>query len=62
MGLKVVAEGVEDRETLDRLVDIGCDSAQGFHVCPPIVAADLPPWLRHSAWGVAPRVPPLRLQ
>ena len=62
MGLKVVAEGVEDQGTLDRLVDLGCDSALGFHVCPPIVAADLPPWLRHSAWGVAPRVPPLRVQ
>jgi diguanylate cyclase (GGDEF)-like protein/PAS domain S-box-containing protein len=62
MGLKVVAEGVEDQGTLDRLVDLGCDSALGFHVCPPIVAADLPSWLRHSAWGVAPRVPPLRVQ
>ena len=62
MGLKVAAEGVEDQGTLDRLVELGCDSAQGFHVCPPIVAADLAPWLRHSAWGVAPRVPPLRVQ
>jgi len=53
MGLKVVAEGVEDQETLDRLRGLGCDSAQGFHLCPPIAPADLTPWLRHSAWGVA---------
>jgi diguanylate cyclase (GGDEF)-like protein/PAS domain S-box-containing protein len=57
MGLKTVAKGVEDQETLDRLLDLGCDSAQGFHLCPPIVAADLAPWLRQSAWGLAERVP-----
>ena len=53
MGLEVVAEGVEDQETLDHLLALGCDAAQGFHLCPPIAAADLTPWLRHSAWGVA---------
>jgi diguanylate cyclase (GGDEF)-like protein/PAS domain S-box-containing protein len=58
MGLKVVAVGVEDQGTLDRLRGLGCDSAQGFHLCPPILAADLTPWLRHSAWGVAARNPP----
>ena len=29
-GLRVVAEGVQDRETFDRLGDFGCDEAQGF--------------------------------
>jgi hypothetical protein len=29
---------------------------------PPIVAADVTPWLRHSAWGVADRIPPRRMQ
>ncbi len=62
MGLKVVAEGVEDQATLDRLLRLGCDSAQGFHVCPPIVAADLTPWLWHSAWGVADKIQPRRMQ
>jgi len=62
MGLKMVAEGVEDQGTLDRMMDLGCDSAQGFHVCPPLAAADLTPWLRHSAWGVADRIPPRRMQ
>lgn len=62
MGLQVVAEGVEDQETLDRLPGLGCDAAQGFHICPPIVAAELVPWLRQSAWGVADRVPPRRAQ
>jgi len=62
MGLEVVAEGVEDQATLDRLMGLGCDSAQGFHVCPPIAAADLTSWLRHSAWGVADSIQPRRMQ
>jgi diguanylate cyclase (GGDEF)-like protein len=53
MGLKVIAKGVEDQQTLDRLLRLGCDAAQGFHLCPPIEAADLAPWLRQSAWGLA---------
>jgi len=57
MGLKVVAKGVEDQSTLDRLLDLGCDAAQGFHLCPPIGADDLAPWLRQSAWGLAERSP-----
>jgi EAL domain-containing protein (putative c-di-GMP-specific phosphodiesterase class I) len=62
MGLKVVAEGVEDQGTLDRLLGLGCDSAQGFHICPPIIAADLTPWLWNSNWGVADRIPPPFIQ
>jgi EAL domain-containing protein (putative c-di-GMP-specific phosphodiesterase class I) len=61
MGLKMVAKGVEDQATLDHLLDLGCDSAQGFHLCPPIVADDLGPWLRQSAWGLAERVPHPRM-
>jgi EAL domain-containing protein (putative c-di-GMP-specific phosphodiesterase class I) len=53
MGLKVVAEGVEDRGTLDGLLALGCDSVQGFHLCAPIPAADLTTWARQSAWGLA---------
>jgi len=60
MGLRMAAKRVEDQQTLDRLRGLGCDSAQGFHLCPPLVAADLAPWLRQSAWGPAPRVPARR--
>jgi diguanylate cyclase (GGDEF)-like protein/PAS domain S-box-containing protein len=41
LGLKVVAEGVEDDATLDLLRDWGCDLAQGFRLSPPISAAAL---------------------
>jgi EAL domain-containing protein (putative c-di-GMP-specific phosphodiesterase class I) len=51
MGLKVVAEGVENRETWDMLATLGCDLAQGNYMCPPIPAADLTRWLRESSWG-----------
>jgi diguanylate cyclase (GGDEF)-like protein len=36
--LQVTAEGVETRETLDRLDELGCDFAQGFHVGRPVPA------------------------
>ncbi|QFU15113.1 sensor domain-containing protein [Microvirga thermotolerans] len=42
LGKKVVAEGVETREQLAWLEARGCDEAQGFLLCPPAVAQDLP--------------------
>ncbi|MGC9457408.1 MAG: bifunctional diguanylate cyclase/phosphodiesterase [Halothiobacillaceae bacterium] len=35
LGLKVVAEGVENAGTLDRLRNMGCDLAQGYHIGRP---------------------------
>jgi len=55
MGIRVVAQGVEDQGTLDRLRSLGCDSAQGFYLCAPIPAADLTTWMQRSAWGLAKR-------
>jgi EAL domain-containing protein (putative c-di-GMP-specific phosphodiesterase class I) len=36
MGMKVVAEGVETREQLSRLSQMGCEFAQGYHLAPPM--------------------------
>jgi diguanylate cyclase (GGDEF)-like protein len=44
LGLRVVAEGVEDQATLEALADIGCDLAQGFHIGHPMTASDLLGW------------------
>ncbi len=44
LGLRVVAEGVADQETWNRLRDLGCDEAQGYFVSPPIPADRLVPW------------------
>lgn len=52
LGLKVVAEGVENREILDRLIVLGCDAAQGYYMSRPISPADLLGWLNHSPWGL----------
>jgi len=51
LGLKVVAEGVEQRETWDRLAALGCDFAQGYYLSRPQPADDLTPRLTESPWG-----------
>ncbi|CAN5156356.1 cyclic Di-GMP phosphodiesterase RmdB [soil metagenome] len=51
LGMRVVAEGVEDRATWRLLAEVGCDEAQGWLLSPPQSAAVLTPWLlaRHAA-------------
>ncbi len=46
LGLRVVAEGIEDAVTLERLTSVGCDLAQGYFICRPMPATevDLSPW------------------
>ncbi len=41
LGLKVVAEGVEDQQTLDTLRLMGCEMAQGYHIARPMPAEAL---------------------
>ena len=45
MGMKVVAEGVEDQAQLDALADYGCDQIQGYHFSRPMPAAMVPGYL-----------------
>lgn len=52
LGLKVVAEGVENKETLDLLMSLGCDEAQGYHIGRPMSPEKLDGWLRMSHWGL----------
>jgi EAL domain-containing protein (putative c-di-GMP-specific phosphodiesterase class I) len=42
MGLQVTAEGVENAATLAALQAMECESAQGFHLAPPMPAGQLP--------------------
>lgn len=48
LGLDVVAEGVEDQETWERLVAMGCDQGQGYYLSRPIPASELTSWLTDS--------------
>ncbi len=41
LGLTVVAEGVENAAILQRLGELGCDEAQGYHMGKPMPPADL---------------------
>ncbi len=41
IGLRVVAEGIEDEATLTVLTELGCDVAQGYHIGRPKPAAQL---------------------
>jgi EAL domain-containing protein (putative c-di-GMP-specific phosphodiesterase class I) len=50
LGLSVVAEGVEDQETWNLLLGLGCDVAQGFFVSRPLPAFALGDWLQSSRW------------
>ena len=45
LGMIVVAEGVEDKETLIRLRQLKCDSAQGYHIAHPLPEDKLMQWL-----------------
>jgi diguanylate cyclase (GGDEF)-like protein len=45
LGLRMVAEGVENPTALEELSRHGCDQAQGFHLSRPVPAAALEHWL-----------------
>jgi diguanylate cyclase (GGDEF)-like protein len=45
LGLRVVAEGVEDLQTFDRLAEFACDEAQGYYIARPMPAIEFTRWL-----------------
>jgi diguanylate cyclase (GGDEF)-like protein/PAS domain S-box-containing protein len=38
LGLAVIAEGIEERSTVDLLLGMGCEVGQGYHFSPPVSA------------------------
>jgi len=48
MGLKVVAEGVEDPAAWNLLRRLGCDFAQGYLISPPLPVAEVPEFVRRA--------------
>lgn len=49
LDVQVVAEGVEDHTTLQRLLSLGCDLAQGYLFSPPVPAERLAERVEHVA-------------
>lgn len=44
---RVVAEGIENRETWEALLQLGCHLGQGFGIARPMAARDFDTWLSH---------------
>jgi diguanylate cyclase (GGDEF)-like protein len=61
MGLRVIAEGVENAEAWEILQKLGCDMAQGFFVSPPLPPEEFASWIRNvqsPATGTLPNLQP----
>jgi len=56
LGLRTVAEGVEDALIAETMRELGIDVMQGFFIARPMPAADLLPWL--AEWQNRPTAPP----
>jgi diguanylate cyclase (GGDEF)-like protein len=61
LGLRTVAEGIEDPHTLERLRELGCELGQGFHISHPLPLAELNRWWGTGARELVRRTPELRL-
>jgi len=48
LGLKVVAEGVEDAAAWNLLRRLGCDFAQGYLISPPLLTGQVPTFVREA--------------
>jgi EAL domain-containing protein (putative c-di-GMP-specific phosphodiesterase class I) len=60
LGMRLVAEGVEDAATAAELVAIGVDAMQGYHLARPMPAAEVEPWVRRWSAGLDYESLPLR--
>lgn len=49
LGLTTIAEGIEDAETAERLSDLGCGVAQGYHFARPMPLGEVAGWLAGAA-------------
>jgi len=53
LGLRVVAEGIEDRASWEALAGMDCDVAQGYYLSRPLPPDTFARWLREAARSVA---------
>ncbi|WP_411725328.1 putative bifunctional diguanylate cyclase/phosphodiesterase [Methyloglobulus sp.] len=57
LGLMVTAEGVESKEIMSRLMDYGCDVAQGYFLSKPVSVQNFNQWVSDSHWKIADHSP-----
>jgi EAL domain-containing protein (putative c-di-GMP-specific phosphodiesterase class I) len=57
LGMKAVAEGVENDEIMKILGDLDCDEAQGYHICRPLQPDQIPEFLETWRLKVGAAVP-----
>jgi diguanylate cyclase (GGDEF)-like protein len=57
LGLRTVAEGIEDAATMERLRALGCELAQGFHLSRPLAGPKLASWWDARTHAVRPVIP-----
>jgi len=48
LGMRIIAKGVEQAQTLNLLRDMGCDLIQGNHYCPPKPWREMERWLSRN--------------
>jgi diguanylate cyclase (GGDEF)-like protein len=59
LGMRLVAEGVEDAATAAALIAMGVDVLQGYHIARPMPADDVDPWVRDWTASLAAGSTPL---
>lgn len=52
LGLMVTAEGVENKEVMTRLMEYGCDVAQGYFLSKPVTIQNFNQWVSDSHWKI----------
>jgi len=67
LGIECIAEGIENKEQIDFLMEAGCHQGQGHYFGKPIAAAEMTVFLqdakakaRQAKANVGPQAPPLR--
>ncbi|MDM7456835.1 MAG: EAL domain-containing protein [Tepidimonas sp.] len=58
LGLRVLAEGIEDETVRQRLLALGCQEGQGFGIARPMAFEPLRAWLEARACGALPGTNP----
>ena len=52
LGYRVVAEGVENKETWDLLEILGCDCIQGYYSGCPMDVVQINEWFKDCPWKI----------